>query len=155
MTLSDHCTPIMGGKDLKTRINSPKSSNKPDLAANATTTPLIEWKFKPEDSRFDDFDCQCWVFTNNTALLRDTLRSVGYKHDLTSIQQLRIIIRLLQGRGFKFKVGSKIYAIDPNFMNRLRAYYYKFKDKNPAKLKKRVKVSEINTLILLSDGGAK
>jgi hypothetical protein len=151
----------MVGQTPKTTINSAKTSKKSakpsntlSIAANAPDTPQIAWKFKPEDKRFDDFESQCWVFTHNLALLRDTLRSVGYSYDLTSIQQLRIIIRLLQGRGFKFKVGSKIYAIDPNFMNRLRAYYYKFKDKNPAKLNKRVKVSELNTLILLN-GGAK
>jgi len=155
MPYSTHFTLNMTGKDIKTSLNSPNSSNKPDLAATLTNTPQIEWKFKPIDTRTDDYDCNLWMFGTDLALLRDSMRSVGYTKKLDDLKLCQIALRLLRGQGYRFKADGKIYAIDPNFINRLRAYYYKLKKKNPAKLQDRVKASDINILILLNDGGAK
>ena len=141
----------IAGKDLKNRLNSPKSSNKPDLAANATNTPLIEWKFKPEDTRTDDDECNLWMFGTDLALLRDTLRSVGYTKKLDDLRLCQIALRLLRGQGYRFKANGKIYAINPNFQNLLRAYYYKLKAENPAKLEDRVLASDLNILVVGGD----
>jgi hypothetical protein len=151
-------TPDMVGQDKATTINSAKPSknsakpsNTLSIEANATDTPLIAWKFKPEDTRTDDDECNLWMFGADLALLRDTLRSVGYAKKLDDLKLCQIALRLLRGQGYRFKANGKIYAVNPNFQNLLRAYYYKLKAENPTKLNDCVLASDLNILVVGGD----
>jgi hypothetical protein len=126
-----------------------KAKNTPDIAVKGTHTPHIAAKTKL-DTKCSDEECNLWVSCRDLPLLADALRSVGRK-DFDDYRLLQIALRLVQGKGYRFKTKSGVYEIDPNFINKLRAYYYKLKAENPAKLEDRVFASDLN--IFLTDGG--
>jgi len=126
-----------------------KVENTPDKAGKDTPTPHIGARTKP-DTKCSDEECNLWVRCRDLPLLADALRSVGRK-EFDDYRLLQIALRLVQGKGYRFKTKSGVYCVNPNFINLLRAYYYKLKAENPAKLEDRVLASDLN--IFLTDGG--